>query len=292
MKKIICFLVILFSFVFLTGCNENENDNIPNDNPSSEKIPNNNLPDDDNKEEAEFQIITTVSNGYSLSGDTYTFTKPGEYKVRGILNGTLFFAANIADSVLLYLDGVTITAKNNHAIYWASENGKIEIKTTEGSVNTIKAVANGSKVYSAIESENNIEIGGSGTLNIIGSQRHAVKGSNITIKGNSKIDIKAIKDGLHGKHILFTGSETTIHECTDAIQAEVNSSNLKGTIVVEGGTLTINNCKRAFRADVSVTINKVNSDITIKVNNADVLYETPSFNYKSGTLLVNGKAYK
>ena len=97
---------------------------------------------------------------------------------------------------------------------------------------------------------------------------------------------------MHGKHILFTGSETTIHDCTDAIQAELNSSNLKGTVVVEGGTILINNCKRAFRAEVSVLINKVTTDIVIKVNNTKTLYETPTFNYKSGTLLVNGKEYK
>ena len=270
MKKLFYMVVSITLLFFIVGCNDNSNQ----------------------EEVNEFKITTNVSDGYSLEGDVYTFTKPGEYKVKGNLNGTLYFSESIADSVLLYLDNAIITAKNNHAIYWASSNGKIEIKSTDESNNVVKTIANGSKVYSAIESENNIEIGGSGNLSIIGGQRHAVKGSNITIKGNSKIDIKAVKDGLHGKHILFTGSDVTIHECTDAIQADVNSSNLKGTIVVEGGTILINNCKRAFRAETSVLINKASTNLVIKVNNTKTLYETPTFNYKSGTLLVNGKEYK
>ena len=269
LKKLFYLLICYFMLCFLSGCNI-----------------------ETTEEANDFKIITSVSDGYSLKGSVYTFTKPGEYTVKGKLNGSLLFSANISDSVLLYLDGASITSKDSHAIYWASDNGKIEIKSTEGSVNTIKTVVNGNYVYSAIESENNIEIGGSGKLDIVGGQRHAVKGSNITIKGNSEIDIKALKDGLHGKHILITGSITTIHDCTDAIQAEYNSSNAKGTIIVEGGSLLINNCKRAFRAEDSVTIDKVTTDINIKVNNTNTLHETPKFNYKSGSLLVNGKVYK
>lgn len=241
----------------------------------------------------DFTVSSVVSDGYSKTGSVIKFTKPGEYTVSGSLNGSLVFDSSILDSVTLYLDNANITAKDNHAIYWMKDSGKIEIKAMENTVNTITVTADASKLFSAIESENNIEIGGSGKLTIKGLQRHAVKGSNIEVKGNVELTIEATKDGLHGKQVLISGGVTTIKNCTDAIQAEINSNNLKGTILVEEGTLTINNCKRAFRASTSLTIKELPGlTLIINVNNVSTPVEAASVNYVSGTFLINGVSYK
>ena len=160
-------------------------------------------------------------------------------------------------------------------------------------INEINVKEHSTNLYSAVESENNIEIGGSGQLTINGGQKHAVKGSNIEIKGKVNLSITAVKDGLHGKQILISGGNTKINDCTDAIQADVNSSNLKGTITIEDGSLTISNCKRAFRATKTVTIEQLaGCTITINVNNTETLFETAKINYVNGKFLVNGAAYK
>lgn len=296
MKKVLCLLVILF---MLGGCSLNSNNSNDNNNNQNEDL--DTVAPDDTEQVGnvitntfgDFKISSIVSDAYSKSGNTITFTKPGEYTVSGTLNGSLVFDSSITDSVTLYLNNATINSIDNHAIYWMKDSGKIEIKAIQDTINTITVKADSSKLFSTIESENNIEIGGSGKLTLKGFQRHAVKGSNIEIKGNVELTIEALKDGLHGKHILISGGVTTINNCTDAIQADVNSSNLKGTIIVEDGSMTINNCKRAFKAAVSLTIEVLaGCSVIINVNNTTTLFETLTLNYVSGTFLVNGENYR
>lgn len=303
MKKFIFILLLVF---ILGGCNLDSSINDANNNDENTQIEDNQpvktpIEPDNTIEEngvitktfGEFTVSSIVGDGYSKNGSTITFTKPGEYTVSGKLDGSLVFSADITESVTLYLNNVTINSKANHAIYWMSSSFKIEIKAMENTVNSITVLTDSSSLFSAVESENNIELGGSGKLTIVGNQRHAVKGSNIEVKGNVELNIQAVKDGLHGKQILISGGNTTISNCTDAIQADINSSSLKGTIKVEEGILTINNCKRAFRAATSVTIEELPGlTLTINVNNTSITIEAPTISYVSGIFKVNGANYK
>lgn len=290
MKKII-FAFLLF---ILVGCTVTTQDSKPVEDVKTEE-PNDSVVEDSviTNIYGNLTISSTVKDAYTKNGTTINITKGGEYTLKGTFEGSIVCAANIVDKVTLYLNGLTLTSTNNHAIYWQSENGRIEIKAVENTKNSITVNTKGSNLYSAIESENNIEIGGSGTLNIKGLQRHAVKGSNIEIKGTVNLTIEAEKDGLHGKHVLISGGNTTINNCTDAIQAELNSNGIKGSIIVEEGSLTINNCKRAFRAESIVTIEQLDgSSIIVKVNNTETTFEALNINYVSGVLLVDGVAYR
>ena len=291
MKKILCLLVLIF---VLCGCNTNNGTNDNNNNQTNDSG-NSNV-------SGNGMVITTYDNfkisslnkdAHSKTGQTITFTKAGEYTVSGSFDGSLVFNVSSTESVTLFLDNAKIHAVDNHAIYWMNDTGKIEIKAVENTINEISVKVHAVNEYNAIESENNIEIGGSGQLTINGGQKHAVKGSNIEIKGKVNLSITAVKDGLHGKQILISGGNTKIYDCTDAIQADVNNSNLKGTITIEDGSLTISNCKRAFRATKTVTIEQLaGCTITINVNNTETLFETAKINYVNGKFLVNGAAYK
>lgn len=311
MKKFIFLLILIFA---LTSCNSNGSNNNANDNNSTND--NLNTDNDENKDDNTnndqgsndintstngvitynfdtFAVSSLLKNACSKSGQTITFTKAGEYTLTGTFTGSLVFKVDTMESVTLYLNNAKINSVDNHAIYWMNDTGKIEIKAMENTTNEIVMNNHSTNLYSAIESENNIEIGGSGKLTIKGLQRHAVKGSNIEVKGNVDLTIEADKDGLHGKHILISGGNTKINNCTDAIQAEINSNNLKGTIIVEEGTLTITNCKRAFRAMTSVTIEQLSGcTLKIDVTNVEELFDCPKVNYVNGTFLVNGNSYK
>ena len=305
MKKIICLFILIFVLSGCVGNNSTTNDNNTNTNNSTnnENTNDNQNSNNDNNGSSSNNVITNtfgdftisslISDAYSKNGQTITFTKAGEYTVSGTFNGSLVFSVDSLESVTLYLKNANINSTNNHAIYWMNDTGKIEIKAVENTINEIKVSGHATNLFSAVESENNIEIGGSGKLTIQGLQRHAIKGSNIEIKGNVDLTIEALKDGLHGKQVLISGGNTKINNCTDAIQAEINSNKQKGTITVEEGSLTISNCKRAFRADTSVTIKQLTGcTITIKVNNVEELFECIKFDYINGTFLVNGAAYK
>ena len=194
MKKIIFVIIVLFT---LCSCTLNYGDDQFKTPTDSGQVDNTPVEPEDTQingsvitnRYGDFTISSTVSDSYSKSGEIITFIKPGEYTLSGSLNGSLHFDSNIGGSVTLYLNNANITSVNSHGIYFMSEIGKVEIKAMENTTNSIIVAEDSTKLFSAIESENNIEIGGSGTLNIKGSQRHAVKGSNIEVKGNVTLTI-------------------------------------------------------------------------------------------------------
>lgn len=238
----------------------------------------------------DFKITTNILNGFTFDENVINFTEPGEYIVSGSFNGSLIFSENILGSVELYLDNAHITGSTLPAIYWKKDSGKIEIKAMAETINTITQSSNPALLNAAIESENNIELGGSGSLTISGLQKHAVKGSNITVKGNVKLDISAVSDGFHAKHVLFTGGFSVFHHCSDAVQAEVNKNNQKGTILIEAGTIIIKNTNTAFQADTSLkSIAKIDLEtnlpvsIIISITSVDGTFKTPIYEFDSNT---------
>ena len=238
-----------------------------------------------------FLITTQVKDGYtqaSSNGQTvYTFTKGGEYTLSGSLDGCLVFDAGLIESVTLYLDNCTINSKTG-AIYWNSEVGKIEIKAISGTENQIVAGLDGAlDVNSAIDSNNNVELGGSGKLTVISHSKHAVKGSNVEIKGSVTLTIKAVKDGLHAKQVSVVGGDTVISDCIDGIQADLNSKGFKGTFSMTGGTLTIKNCGTAIQAQASVTVTAG----VLKVNNCAKFLKTATYDIAPSTTTVDGVSF-
>ena len=237
------------------------------------------------------KITTSVQDGFTattVGGETvYTFTKGGEYTLSGTLYGRLEFSADLLESATLYLNGCTISSSVG-AIYWQSESGKVEIKAVAGTKNSIvSALAGALDTYNAIESNNNVEIGGSGLLDIVAHSKHAVKASNVEIKGSVTLSIKAVKDGLHAKQVTVVGGNTTITGCIDAIQADLNAKGLKGTFLMTGGVLQIIGCGTAIQAEASATVTAG----TLKVTGCDKFLKATTFDIAANTTTVNGVAF-
>ena len=281
MKKFLGF-VFLFMFLTLTlvGCNEEK----------EEKTKENNL-----------VIKTDVVDGYTFDEATniYTINLAGEYELSGNLEGRIVCSDKLTQKVTLVLNGVNITSSNS-VIYWSSESSKIEIKAKENSVNTLTVTNALGKENSVIESENNLELGGKGTLNIVANQKHAVKASEITIKGSVILNVEAVKDAFHAKAITVLGGNLNIENCNDAFEAELNSKGNKGTIVINGGIIKIKNCNYAFKSETSVTI-KVGFDtdgitllnLKIELTNTELvtISSTNDIDVSNGIITINGVDY-
>lgn len=295
MQKI---LFIFILFLCLSGCTLDNQEDSTTDETIPTTIDGNTTPDITTPDEiltneyliGDFKITTSVVNGFTFDENVINFTEPGEYIVSGIFNGSLIFSETILDSVELYLNNAHITGSTLPAIYWKKDAGKIEIKAMADTINTITQSSNIALLNAAIESENNIELGGSGSLTISGLQKHAVKGSNITVKGNVKLDISAVGDGFHAKHVLFTGGFSVFHHCTDAVQADVNKNNQKGTILVEAGTIIIKNTNTAFQATTSLkSVAKIDLEtnlpvkIIISMSSVDGTFKTPIYEFDGNT---------
>lgn len=238
-----------------------------------------------------FTVTTDVVNGYETStvGEetVYTFNVSGEYTLSGDLKGRLVFSEDIGDSSTIKLNNCNITS-SMIAVSWTWDSKKINIITVDGTTNTITTTA-GEDECSAINSENNVKLGGSGTLTITGNQKHAVSASDLEIEGTIKLNVKAANDGLHAKSVAISGGTTVISDCGDeGIQVEINKKGNKGTVEISDGAVTIKNCKNAVKADTSVT---VASPATLAISSCEEAIVCDTVSAATGTTTVDGNAY-
>ena len=75
------------------------------------------------------EVQTLVQNGFTFdqAKGLLSFNTPGEYIIRGVLNGSIECSASLVEKVTLVLNGVTITS-DKPAISWLSESSKVEVK--------------------------------------------------------------------------------------------------------------------------------------------------------------------
>lgn len=200
-------------------------------------------------------VSTVVENGFTYddANSKLIINKSGEYSISGALNGSIECASTLLEKVTLILDGATITSDAS-AITWLSEKSKVEIKAKKDTTNYLVTNASLVNETSTVQSNNNVEFGGKGTINITNSQKHAVSASEVQIKGEVVLNVTAnIKDGIHAKQIDIYSGNTTITATKDAIEAEVNTKGNKGTFTMVGGTLTIKDSAVGIKAQTSIT---------------------------------------
>ena len=237
------------------------------------------------------EVQTLVQNGFTFdqAKGLLTFNTSGEYIIRGVLNGSIECSATLVEKVTLVLNGVTITS-DKPAISWLSESSKIEVKAKKDTENYLITTDSTTLTNSTIESNNNVEFGGKGSLSIINNQKHAVSASEIVVKNEISLNITSnVKDGLHAKAITIENGNIDITAVMDAMEAEVNSKGNKGTILITGGTIKIHDSKVAIKAATSISFeNPVDTDaigILLKVNNiSDKVLQSESITNKSTAL--------
>ena len=237
------------------------------------------------------EVQTLVQNGFTFdqAKGLLSFNTPGEYIIRGVLNGSIECSATLVEKVTLVLNGVTITS-DKPAISWLSESSKIEVKAKKDTENYLITTDSTTLTNSTIESNNNVEFGGKGSLSIINNQKHAVSASEIVVKNEISLNITSnVKDGLHAKAITIENGNIDITAVMDAMEAEVNSKGNKGTILITGGTIKIHDSKVAIKAATSISFeNPVDTDvigILLKVNNiTDKVLQSESITNKSTAL--------
>ena len=219
------------------------------------------------------EVQTLVQNGFTFdqAKGLLSFNTPGEYIIKGVLNG------------------VTITS-DKPAISWLSESSKVEVKAKKDTENYLITTDSTTLTNSTIESNNNVEFGGKGSLSIINNQKHAVSASEIVVKNEISLNITSnVKDGLHAKAITIENGNIDITAVMDAMEAEVNSKGKKGTVLITGGTFKIHDSKVAIKAATSISFeNPVDTDvigILLKVNNiSDKVLQSESITNKSTAL--------
>ncbi len=172
--------------------------------------------------------LTYTGEGIEITDNLINITAGGDYTITGTLaDGNI--TVNTTDKVKLRLSGASVTSSTGSCIYFEKAD-KAYITLTSDTENSLIALDGESD---ALYSKENLEIKGSGVLNITSKGGHAIKASdNLTIE-NGVLNLTAEGDGIHiNDTFKMTGGKISITANGDGIDSE-------SIVIIEGGVLDI-----------------------------------------------------
>ena len=206
---------------------------------------------DAEEEKVEITSDFAISGNVTREGNVYTITEAGTYTLSGKLaDGRI--VVNVPDDgeVTLLLSGASLSSSEN-AVVFATEAGKLTVKSEEGTYNEItdrraaKTEDDDSQGAGAITAFCDLNITGKGSLVVVGSYNNGIhtkddlKIKNVTlkvtapnnaVKGNDSVTVES------GNLILIsTGGDGIKTENTDIS----SKGNQRGTVSLDGGAIAI-----------------------------------------------------
>ena len=167
--------------------------------------------------------------GIAARGSKVGITKGGTYRISGSLSDGQI-EINTEKKVVLQLDGVSIKNSAGSAINVINAK-RVNVELMPGTVNSLE---DGSIQHDvdkgALFSNDTLEIGGSGTLNIRSNYAHGIASDDDIIVNGGKLHIVSTKSGL------FANDDITINGGTLYCDAGTNGIKCKNTISINGGT--------------------------------------------------------
>lgn len=173
--------------------------------------------------------LTFDGKGVEIKDNKINITSGGDYTLTGTLSdGNI--TVSTKEKVRLRLNGASITSDKDPCIF-IKKADKAYITLTQGTQNCLIAE---NCDDGAIYSKENLEIDGSGTLNIECLTDHAIKASdNLTIE-NGTLNLNAFGDGIHiNDTFKMTGGTVNIKASGDGIDCESIVNISSGNINIE-----------------------------------------------------------
>lgn len=165
-----------------------------------------------------------------------------EYWVSGESTSRIRFSPSCKETAVIILNGANITTSSGSSpILWESDLKKLELKVQKGTENTLTSTKDN---VPAVESINNLDIGGGGILNLNSANASAVNCDRLTLKGTGTFNIKSTgKNGV--KCNSLEAKEKTTYVCNInaakcGIKADGDVSKGKGYVNLLSGTIRIN----------------------------------------------------
>ncbi|HEY9061451.1 MAG TPA: carbohydrate-binding domain-containing protein [Pseudobacteroides sp.] len=202
--------------------------------------------------------ITYTGTGISVSGSTVKITAGGDHTVSGTLTNGMILV-DTTERVKLRLSNASITNSSGPAIYGKNAD-KLFITLDKDTINTLAdgRTYSDSTLKAALFSNDDLEIKGSGTLNITGNYNHAIASDDDVIIENGIINVKSsVSDGIHANgQVHVKGGTLNITSTKDCLQCETED------LLIDDGALTLSAGSQGLNSYVSVTINGGNINIT------------------------------
>ncbi|MBR1516258.1 MAG: carbohydrate-binding domain-containing protein [Paludibacteraceae bacterium] len=200
------------------------------------------------------QEITYTLSGSSSDGGFYM---EGSYKATVELNGL-----NLTNSSAVY-SGAAVHIQNGK---------RIKVKPLNGTTNTLTDAASGSQ-KGCLYVKGHIEFAQSGTLNVYGNTKHAIKaGEYVTIKNATINVLSAAGDGLNCEQyfLMASGTLNISGVSDDGIQCDIEDTDTgstgetadhededSGNMYLQGGTINVNvtaTAAKGIKAEGNISI--------------------------------------
>ena len=234
---------------------------------------------------------------YDETSNTWTIgvsAKKATYTVSGYFKGKIVVAnpSNLTDykGVVIKLNQAYIESDDDKtcAITYSNDAKYLALETVSGTVNYINGAAG------AVESSNNLRLGGAGNLYLLSAMGHGAKGDDILLYGAGDITIAAAADGLHGHDFFTNDSEDTPTEFSGTLTVKgvgeqaldfsdgsgTSDDPWTGSIMVDSeAKIVVDTAQNVARANLAITV-------AGSITATNILGDQPIITKNSGALVV------
>lgn len=292
MKKVYILLLVVFT-IFLVSCGSsefNEEDATYTGSIEEENIVNA-IDLDKVAYESYEEESCVVLDGES---ESYYITEEGSYILRGNITDTIIINVDEEEDVRLILDDVTIISEYNSAILVLSADD-IEISVPEGTTNYIEdssVYANDYSSYnSAIYSEADLLINGTGSLEVIANYNNGIQTKDDLIIIDLTLSISSVDDGIIGRDSLtIQNANVTIDSVGDCLKTtyttDDDTETDKGYLQIISGNITLS----SEDDGLSATSNVIITGGIIEINaDSQGVSSDDGFYYYNGSMSIESK---
>ncbi|MCD7954536.1 MAG: carbohydrate-binding domain-containing protein [Lachnospiraceae bacterium] len=219
---------------------------------------------------------TTISggSGASVSQNVVTISAGGTYQITGSLtDGQIYVDADGDDTVVLLLAGAEISNKEEAAVY-VENAGLTVLYLAEGTENWIvsgedtgslasEGEADDAAEGGAVWAKDDLLIGGSGSLEVIGFINNGIQTSNNLTIESGTITVDAVNHGIKGKDsVTISGGTIAVTSGGDGIKSDDTTGEGYGVIEISGGEIQIESRCDGIQAETVLTISGGEIQIT------------------------------
>lgn len=195
-------------------------------------------------------------SGVSASNGVVTISQGGVYRLQGTLNGQIAVNAPEDARVILMLDNANIRNASGSGIIVQSADD-VELYLVEGSTNRVSdagVYASDAQFHAAIDSQSDLAISGSGTLEVKGVDDGIASSDDLVIHSGT-ITVNAVDDGIVGKDALVVEDGIlNVQAGGDALKSNQDSSDTAGYVLISQGSLDLVAGDDAIQGETDVVV--------------------------------------
>ncbi len=233
--------------------------------------------------------ISVGGDGASVSGTKVTISAAGTYRLTGTLDDGQVVVNAAGALVRLVLDGVTLNNSADAPLI-VTKAAKTVLILADNSVNRVTDGAiypSGVDQNAAIYSEDNLSIGGAGSLIVTARYNDGITSKDGLVIAGGTISVTAADDGIRGKDYLVVRNGTLdITSGGDGLKSDEDGDVTQGYVLVAGGTITIRASGDGVQAETDALVTDGTLTITAGGGSNVVLSDDLSAKGIKGLLVV------